>query len=116
MANIENYEFGRITIDGKTYTNDLIIFPDKIKSDWWRDEGHLLQVQDLTEVWEEKPDKLIVGKGAKGVMDIDSEVMSKCEKLNMELVAKKSKKACEYYNDLGDKEKKKAVLAIHLTC
>ena len=37
---IESYGFGRMKIDGVTYTSDLIIFADHVKSDWWRIEGH----------------------------------------------------------------------------
>lgn len=113
---IDNYKFGRIVIDGKAYTKDLIIFPDRIKRQWWRDEGHLLQVQDLSDVWEEKLDKLIVGKGANRRMKISKGVENKCQELGIELTAKKSSEACEEYNQLSKKEKENSILAIHLTC
>jgi len=41
---IEHYSFGRIVIDGKEYTKDLIIYPDKIRANWWRKEGHKLRL------------------------------------------------------------------------
>jgi len=40
---IEAYRFGRISIDGRAYTGDLIICPDGIRTDWWRPEGHSLR-------------------------------------------------------------------------
>ena len=43
---IDSYSFGRIVINGKTYTSDVIIFPDKVDASWWRKEGHLLQLAD----------------------------------------------------------------------
>lgn len=117
MAKIENYKFGEITIDGKTYKKDLITFPNHIKTKWWREEGHLLQLQDLKEVWEkEDVNKLIVGKGNKGIMEVENEVKKKANNLGIELVSKNTGDACDYYNNLSENEKKKTVLALHLTC
>jgi len=36
---IDGYSFGRIVVEGKEYTSDLIIYPDHIQGDWWREEG-----------------------------------------------------------------------------
>ena len=44
---IENYSFGSITIDGKSYRSDLIIYPDHIDDSWWRVEGHKLCLKDI---------------------------------------------------------------------
>ncbi len=33
---ISDYSFGNITINGETYTKDVIIYPDRIFSLWWR--------------------------------------------------------------------------------
>ncbi len=57
---IESYHFGLIRIDGGTppgenpteYRQDLIVFPDKIKSNWWRKQGHSLAVEDVRDVIE----------------------------------------------------------------
>ena len=51
---INSYDFGKIIMDGKHYTTDLLVFLDKIKADWWRKEGHRLQIADLKEVIEVK--------------------------------------------------------------
>ena len=60
---IEAYQFGRVTIDGQTYTHDLIICPDGIRADWWRKEGHGLCPEDLDAVIHLDPEVLIVGCG-----------------------------------------------------
>jgi hypothetical protein len=44
MARIDHYEFGRIIIDGREETKDLIILPDRVVRNWWRQEGHALVV------------------------------------------------------------------------
>ena len=44
---IDSYEFGRIVVDGRAYSQDLILLPDGIQDSWWRQESHLLQIADL---------------------------------------------------------------------
>ena len=45
---IESTAFGVMTIDGRTYTSDLIIFPDgRVQDGWWRKRGHVLGVDDI---------------------------------------------------------------------
>ena len=60
---IDSYEFGAIVIDGKIYRADLLIWPGQIKTDWWRLEGHLLQLPDVMEVLSAAPQVLVVGTG-----------------------------------------------------
>ncbi|HDL64334.1 MAG TPA: hypothetical protein ENH12_02985 [Proteobacteria bacterium] len=67
---IENYHFGRIVIDGKTYTSDVIIFPDRIREEWWREDGHSLSLKDIEEVLTLRPDILIVGTGNASLMRV----------------------------------------------
>jgi len=62
---IDSYDFGRVTVDGKRYSTDLLVFPDKIKAGWRRKEGHSLQIQDLTEVLETKLDDLVVAQATR---------------------------------------------------
>jgi len=119
MPNIDSYEFGKIVVDGKEHTNDIIIFPDYIKEKWWRKEGHLLQAEDLEEIWNlgnNNINSLIVGQGADRIMKIDQGVREKCKKLNIVLIAKKSDEACNFYNNLDDNDKNETVFTIHLTC
>ena len=44
---IDRYEFGLIVIEGQTFKNDVLIWPGRVKSDWWRKEAHLLQLDDV---------------------------------------------------------------------
>ncbi|GAH23507.1 unnamed protein product, partial [marine sediment metagenome] len=71
---INSYSFGSITIDGKNYRSDVIIFPDKINSRWWRKSGHLLSDEDIGEILKYKPEMLIIGTGASGLMMVDQKV------------------------------------------
>ena len=52
---IDLYNFGKIIIDGVKFTKDLIIFPDKINSNWRRKTGHLLTEYDIVAILDYKP-------------------------------------------------------------
>ena len=60
---IQNYEFGRVKIDGETYNNDVIILPDRVVPDWWRKSGHEVHIEDIEEILRAAPEVLIVGTG-----------------------------------------------------
>ena len=111
---IESYAFGKIVIDGKEYTGDVIIFSDRIKADWWRKEGHRLHVEDLVEVLEEQPEMLIIGTGYYGYMEVPRETRELLEQRGIEVIAEKTSEACDTYNKLTGN--KKAIVALHLTC
>jgi hypothetical protein len=61
MPAIESYEFGRVTIDGREETRDLIVLPDRVVRDWRRQDGHGLVLDDLRDVLDELPERLLVG-------------------------------------------------------
>lgn len=111
---IDKYDFGHMTIDGTAYNSDLIIFPDKVIPNWWREEGHQLRLNDLKEVFKANPKVLIVGCGYNGVMKVTKEVTDYCKTHGIDLKATKSTTAVNEYNSL---EKKEAVICtFHLTC
>ena len=110
---IEAYRFGKIIIDGKEFTNDVIVFPDKIQSSWWRKEGHRLQLIDLEGVFAKNPKVLIVGTGHDGVMKVDSQVRSFCREKGIELIDLKTAQAVKKYNELAGPG---VIGAFHLTC
>ena len=112
---IESYEFGRIVIDGREYTSDVIIFPDRVKGNWWRREGHRLHIEDIEDVVKEKPKVLIVGKGYSGMMEVPRETADHLRKSGIELIAQSTGSAIELYNKLS-RSKKKVIAAFHLTC
>ena len=115
MRKIEGYSFGAVSVDGHRYTSDLIIYPGRIESNWWRKEGHRLQVEDISGVLKDQPEVLVVGRGESGVMVVDPTVEKELEMRKIELVAEPTKAACERFNELS-REGKHVVAALHLTC
>ncbi|MFQ6123018.1 MAG: Mth938-like domain-containing protein [Candidatus Heimdallarchaeota archaeon] len=111
---IEAYHFGCIVINGKEYTSDVIIYPDRVDSTWWRSSGHKLYVEDLEDVLREKPDVLIVGMGDPGLMKVLPETEARLKSEGIRLIAKPTEEACSIYNKLL--KGKKVIAALHLTC
>jgi hypothetical protein len=118
---IEHYSFGSITIDGKTYTSDVIIYPGRVDASWWRKEGHNLQIVDLTDVIKAKPDVLIAGTGSYGLMKVPQGTISHLESKGIEVHVALTAKAVEIFNKLQSEiqqsgKDKKVIAAFHLTC
>ena len=111
---IEQYRFGRVIVDGQTYTKDLIIEADGVIENWRRVSGHSLAIDDLAEVLKAKPDMLVVGQGSFGKMKVPLETIEHLEKAGIEMIARPTGRACETYNQF--REQRHVVAALHLTC
>ena len=111
---IESYSFGSMVVDGKEYTSDLIIYPDRIQSSWWRIEGHRLSIEDIQEILEAKPEVLVVGTGASGLVEIPEETEKHIRSKGIRLIAQKTEEAYKTFNELS--KSKKVIGAFHLTC
>ncbi len=112
---IDFYDFGKIKINGKDYQEDVIIYPDKVFSPWWRKEGHFLEIDDLPEdVLEAKVDTIIIGTGYSGLMKVSSEVKNYFKNKKIEVIIEPTKSAWKTYNQLS--KTKKVIALFHLTC
>ena len=111
---IESYDFGQITINGRKYSRDVIIFSGNVKDKWWRREGHRLSLEDLKDVFEAEPEVLVIGTGYSGLMKVPQEVEDFVKSKDIELVVENTRQACQTYNRLC--QSRKVVAAFHLTC
>lgn len=114
IMNIEEYSFGRVVIARKTYTADVLVFPDRVYSAWRRKEGHKLQTADLADVIREKPAVLIVGTGYSGLMSVPEETVRHLESLGIRVQIERTSRAVEVFNAM--QAGKKVIAALHLTC
>lgn len=103
---IESYSFGCMVVDGQTYASDLIIFPKKINTSWWRKSGHRLCLEDLEDVFEEEPEVLVIGTGFNGLMKVDEEVKSEAQGKGIALIIEKTEKAVQKFNVTASKKKR----------
>src|SRR4029453_17455396 len=113
MARLEDYSFGRLTVDGREHTRDLIVLPDRVVSDWWRREGHSLAMEDLNEVLDELPSRLVLGVGAHGRLRPDAAVIAELERRGVQVECLPTDAAVRRYGELDERG---PAAALHLTC
>ena len=111
---IDSYQFGLIIVSGKKYTSDVIIFPDRVRDNWWRKTGHQLCLKDVAEVMAENPETLVVGTGASGLMKVLPEVERGVKTQGIKLIVEATDKACHTYNHICHSQR--AIATLHITC
>jgi len=114
MNTIDSYHFGQIIINGKSYSSDVVIFPDRVRDDWWRKTGHELCLDDIAGVITENLEVLVVGTGASGLMKVLPEVEQVTQARGIKLIVEPTDEACNTYNQLSHSQK--VIAAFHITC
>jgi len=114
MNIIDSYQFGEIVINGRQYSSDVIIFPDRVRDNWGRKISHQLCLDDIAEVLTENPEVLVVGTGAYDLVKVLPEAQQAVEARGIELIMEATDKACNTYNQLS--RSRRVVAALHLTC
>jgi len=111
---IQELRFGRIVIDNVVYNRDVIIFPDRVRSDWRRRDGHNLALEDLVEVLGGNPETIILGRGVFGRMKVSNDLRELITERGIELVVLRTEGASKAYNEM--RERRRVVAALHLSC
>jgi len=111
---IQNYRFGKISVNDQDYTSDIILTNDSAMPNWRRANGHRLTIQDISHsLAEYRPEVLIIGTGMWGVLKVPVEVQKQLQKTVSELYIEKTKKACELFNN---NQNRKVMAALHINC
>ena len=113
MARLENYSFGRLTVDGEEHTKDVIVLPGRVVPNWWRKDGHSLVMDDLEEVLDELPERLIVGRGAHGRLRPHPSVIEQLRERGVDVEVLDTADAVERYRE---SDEARTAAALHLTC
>jgi hypothetical protein len=113
MARLEGYSFGRLVVDGEEHTKDVIVLPGRVVPNWWRKDGHSLVIEDLGEVLDELPERLIVGRGAHGRLRPHPAVLDELRDRGVEVEVLDTADAVERY---GESDESRTAAALHLTC
>ena len=112
---IENNTFGSIQIDGKTYTTDVLIYPDgRVADGWWRRHGHQLTLEDLENVIASEPELIVIGTGVYGRMQPDLGLEKALQKHGIDLVIDITGEAIHHFNRLH--KTRRIGGGFHLTC
>ena len=80
---------------------------------WWRREGHSLAIEDLGEVLDELPERLVLGVGADGRLRPEAAVIAELERRGVQIECLPTDAAVRRYGEL---DKRRTAAALHLTC
>jgi hypothetical protein len=112
---INDYQFGSITIDGKNYSRDVEARSDGEILSWQRKESHVIDAKDVKRAVGQKPDLIIVGNGYSGVAQITENAEKEIESNGIQLIINKTSDAVQVFNTEIE-TKKKIIGLFHLTC
>ncbi|MDI6917450.1 MAG: MTH938/NDUFAF3 family protein [Thermoplasmatales archaeon] len=110
--NIDSTGFGSIIIDGKKYS-DVLIVNNKILERDWGSGSHGISSGEAEKLLMGNPDIIIVGTGQAGVLRVDNNIIKKFSR-NAELFVLKTPEAVKRFNELSNDKKVNAL--IHTTC
>jgi hypothetical protein len=113
MPRIEGYEFGRVLVDGEEHRRDVIVLPNRVVSGWWRRNGHALVLEDLDEVVDELPERLVIGSGAFAQLKPDPATLEALRLRGIEVDAVPTGEAVRLFTQL---DPNRTAAALHLTC
>jgi len=110
---IDDYAFGRITVNGKDYNWDISIRENGQLKSWGFSDDHRIILTDVKHLLSDKTRVLIIGTGHNGVAEVDQEVLDYLREKGIVLHTVPTAEATELYN----KSKKSEVVAcFHLDC
>ncbi len=112
---IEQYHFGSMTISGKRYTTDLKIIEGQVIPDWWRKSGHIVEINDITDILKAKPKYLIIGTGSSGLMKVENKLQQHLLICGIHLMEESTAKATQTFNQMHQ-DGKNISACFHLTC
>ena len=119
---IEEYHFGFITIEGKTYEYDVEVRSTGEILKWWRKEGHLVDIDDVKRAIEQNPEVIVIGTGHSGLAKITDETQNLIRGKGIELIIDITEEATKTFNiicqeSMEEEGKQKKVIGLfHLTC
>jgi len=110
---ITHYSFGKITIDGKTYENDIAINPDGIVNNWRAQVNHAIQLVDLKKMMDGPIKTFIIGIGANKGCSIADEIKTYAQSKNIKLHILDTFGAVELFNAYN---KQGLAACFHINC
>ncbi len=113
VERISGYRFGQVVVDGEIHTRDVIVLPTRVVGNWWRMEGHSLVLQDLEDVIDQIPERLIVGCGAASQMRPDPQTLEALRRRGIEVEVLPTTEAVRRF---GRCEPGRTAAVLHLTC
>ena len=119
---IEEYKFGSIVIDGKTYEYDVEVRWTGEVLKWWRGESHVVDIEDVERSIDQNPDLIIIGTGESGLAKVTERAKEEILSKGIGLIVDKTEEAVKTFNiqkresEEEEGRQKKVIGLFHLTC
>lgn len=113
MRRIRDYRFGHVVVEGQEETRDVVVLPSRVVRNWWRRDGHALVLEDLEDVLDELPERLIVGMGASSQMRPDPATLERLRERGVAVECLPTDRAVIRFAEL---DPARTAAALHLTC
>lgn len=119
---IEEYKFGSIVIDGKTYEYDVEVRWTGEVLKWWRGESHIVDIEDVERAIDQNPDLIIIGTGESGLAKVTEKTKEEILSKGIGLIVDKTEEAVKTFNiqkresEEEEGRQKKVIGLFHLTC
>jgi len=111
---IKEFRFGHIVINGKAYSQDVVIAKNKVCPFWWRKEKYKVDWRDLSCFFKKDVEILIIGTGTCGLLKPTPVLQEKLKEKGIKIITLPTKEAVRIFNH--EYYAGKAVLgAFHLT-
>ena len=112
---IEQFSFGQMIINGQEFTDDVLMCREILISPWWRKKGHVVQVNDLEAILDQKPEVIVLGQGEPGQMKAAQELHGHLQDLGIELIQKPTREAIQEFHRRLERGEH-VCGGFHLTC
>lgn len=114
MPKIESYQPGKIVVEGKIYTRDILISTDgtvKNRDDvYLKFVNHMVKQSEINELLKDYPEVIVIGTGEKEKLKLSFRIERLIADMKADLIALPTLKAVEQYNKLVNEGKKAAAL------
>ena len=115
QTKIDSTSFGQITVNGQTYTQDVIVMSDSRVEKTQTQIRHLISQKEFTQLMQENPDVIVIGLGQSSQMQISPDVISSADAAGIQLITKSTSAAITQFNKFIQQNKTVAAY-MHVTC
>lgn len=118
---IEEYKFGQITIDGKTYDWDVQVEWNGEVNQWRWQADHIIGVEDIWSAIQKNPESLVIGTGYEAQAELSEDAKIFIQEKGIKLFIDRTEEAIRTFNILKEESleeegvQDKVVGLFHLT-
>lgn len=112
---ISSFNFGRIVVNDKIYSNDIKIVSGNLVPDWWRRSGHSVEIEDIQDILDSSTDIIVIGKGQPGYMNTSDTLRQYLQQNHFRLIEEPTSDAIQTFNLLTS-EGKRVSGGFHVGC